>query len=911
MERNSNNRPVPLPADDEQEEPSNNNNAATIVGPRIFSLEIGDEEEVESLMRETEESTDMNFNNKSSNLSAALHRNFNFRHRAPHLTVGRGSSNGNHNHATTTTATVLGLLRARIGNASSLRSVGLLCVLAAASWLLLYVLDVDFLHNATAPTQLKPKTQPHGPSLGGHLNTGHYNAPNNYGDDDLWNLLDDAAAYGSDDLYYYYGNGDDDLFAAAADDDDSTTKTTISDRLPKSNVGAAVASLSRANRQNKAGHYLHDWHKSPYASPYYKYNNSNTASVTQQAAIQAQFEAQRAAYEIKYGLYQVPEWPGDDGFTVPRVADHKYKDVPELDATDWPVDGAYVRDFLEQAKLLVERVKEGIYEEYGYGVVGVASTVEKSAIISKRLPAFQVVIDDNAYNKTKTKVPGIAHLNTAAWEGLIRKLLHAMITGDEFYVVAAGSAALYRGNNFAQSAVMQFDYLLQPVLDKLGVRLISRNMGTAAPTTLHALAGADVYGEADIFWHIVEDATTDDGTQHETMGQVDLLHRQAILSGERVPVILTPNPANLVVDTENAVWMGNLLPGADFCERTVYKDGETVVPSVPACRYVHCDADADCDVHNSVCWVERSDQTPQTEQRKDVGHQDEGYPNSQVQRLESRKLAMLVLHALDEALDRWVEQSEMGILPLPNDAWHVGPAYERLRKQVRTLPGGGYCDRLLQHLDPQICHMEMHSYTEWTPRVRPSSSRLKKLVQGDIADNHASLFEVYTGVDLLPPQWRLSDDEVDVHMIAIATESDMLPHGNDENAIVVGDDDAYGFPWPNDDDGWMYAEDDDLDYGFGDDDYRRRELNPSSGQSRKLLTHDVSNTAWTVFNAPLGFCDGSAQSTCNRIISNPWYVRELPSGSRNMALSCSLNGQLCDACYPSSLNLFFLAFPHC
>lgn len=115
-------------------------------------------------------------------------------------------------------------------------------------------------------------------------------------------------------------------------------------------------------------------------------------------------------------------------------------------------------------------------------------------------------------------------------------------------------------------------------------------------------------------------------------------------------------------------------------------------------------------------------------------------------------------------------------------------------------------------------------------------------MKGNIADNHDALLEVYKGVDLLPPQWKLSDDEVDVHMIAIATESDSLPHGNDENAIVVNDDDANGFPWPDGDDKWMYAEDDGLDFGWGDDAIRRRELNPSWGQMRKLFTHDVSKT---------------------------------------------------------------------
>ena len=128
---------------------------------------------------------------------------------------------------------------------------------------------------------------------------------------------------------------------------------------------------------------------------------------------------------------------------------------------------------------------------------------------------------------------------------------------------------------------------------------------------------------------------------------------------------------------------------------------------------------------------------------------------------------------------------------------------------------------------------------------------------------------MYKGVDLLPLQWKLADDEVDVHMIAIAAQADTLPTGDSANAVVVNDDDdAPAYPWSNDDDEWMNANDDQMDFGWRDDDVgRRRKLTSAVG--RHLLTHDVSETEWTVYNAPLGFCDGSAQSTCNRIVSNP------------------------------------------
>jgi hypothetical protein len=146
------------------------------------------------------------------------------------------------------------------------------------------------------------------------------------------------------------------------------------------------------------------------------------------------------------------------------------------------------------------------------------------------------------------------------------------------------------------------------------------------------------------------------------------------------------------------------------------------------------------------------------------------------------------------------------------------------------------------------------------------------LVKGDIADNHASMVEVYTQVDLLPPQWKPAADDVDVHMIAIATDTGSLTRGQDADAVKIGDN--AGSPW-NDDESWLYnpgGATEDHDFGFdddmmyGNDDYSIRRWHRS--QRRKALTSDVSNKTWTVYNAPLGYCDGSAQSRCNRNVFN-------------------------------------------
>ena len=43
------------------------------------------------------------------------------------------------------------------------------------------------------------------------------------------------------------------------------------------------------------------------------------------------------------------------------------------------------------------------------------------------------------------------------------------------------------------------------------------------------------------------------------------------------------------------------------------------------------------------------------------------------------------------------------------------------------------CELLLKHLDPRICHLPMHAYTEWTPRVTPDTKSLVSTISNAIA----------------------------------------------------------------------------------------------------------------------------------------------------------------------------------
>jgi hypothetical protein len=310
------------------------------------------------------------------------------------------------------------------------------------------------------------------------------------------------------------------------------------------------------------------------------------------------------------------------------------------------------------------------------------------------------------------------------------------------------------------------------------------------------------------------------------------------------------------IDTNGKAWLGNIQEGSDLCSETVRQGTRVVLPDVPACQYLNLrctDHGGDCEKHNSVCWVDRTNWNPD-KQDSDVGYQNDGYPNYREHQWEGRKLTLLVLHALEEALDRWGTEMQEDRLPLADNLWHVGPTYKELRESVRTLervPGKSVlappCEQLLRHLHPMICHLSMHAITEWTPRVTPVANRLKAAVVEGIADENSDKVELYAEVNLLPLEWKLPSEQVDVHMIAIATNDTSGLHDKPSDLKVTDD---FFF---DDDGAWINNDDDD-----NTDDFY--------GERRILLQ---SQKGWVVYNAPIGFCDGSAQSRCNRIIGNP------------------------------------------
>ena len=239
--------------------------------------------------------------------------------------------------------------------------------------------------------------------------------------------------------------------------------------IPKSAVKHAIPSLSRQNIENIFGHYIHDEHQSPYSSFLYK-------------RPQNELDQEQKEYEEKMSRVR-EEW-GAWNFTDENIlADDRpvanfdtipYKDMENdlFPKDSWQTDREYVTSFISEANQLVDRMIEGIYAEYGHPTKRADGTILTPDEVETRNQLFKIHVgDDNQDNS------GISSINQSGMDILTRKLLHGMITNDEFYAVITGhSAAAGHGNNFLQSKMMQFHQIMEPVFHKLGMRLVSRNL---------------------------------------------------------------------------------------------------------------------------------------------------------------------------------------------------------------------------------------------------------------------------------------------------------------------------------------------------------------------------------------------------------------------------------------------------
>lgn len=388
-------------------------------------------------------------------------------------------------------------------------------------------------------------------------------------------------------------------------------------------------------------------------------------------------------------------WDGDEEMrpTDDFVSQYPYRDVPgdEIPDDAWQADAVFVNHYLNDADKLVSRAIEAIFAEYGHAAEGLAPEE-----LSKRNEQFHwEILEDMASAKSPPEPYGgkRSPKDTGGWTtqrsslGMQRRLLHAMMTSDTFTVVMGGHSASGKspillpcastttvdlrlsfagfclkfyiageGNHFEQSYMMQFHQIMAPIFARLGVKLITRNFGMGGLGTVHnGLGSGSIYGdEVDLLiWD--SGMTEREGEAH------DIFVRQALMGGNRIPVIWTFGMNFNILQNahENAdADVGGLGSAMRGIPETTSDEQAKTLPW--AVRYLHCSAEMNdaCrrEKYCTQCWKDREDGVTPAEKQLDYPQgQVSWHPGWRSHQLTGRNIAMAVLRNLQSAITTWTE----------------------------------------------------------------------------------------------------------------------------------------------------------------------------------------------------------------------------------------------------------------
>lgn len=211
-------------------------------------------------------------------------------------------------------------------------------------------------------------------------------------------------------------------------------------------------------------------------------------------------ETTQTALAETYGKWHFWDGDEDERPLEDYTSSFPHRDIPgdDFPVDAWQADAVYVNHILNDADQLVARAMEAIFTEYGHAKPlppeGLAARMkmfhwsrENLSELDQPPPKYREG-GDRANGGWTTK---------RSYDGLVRRLLHAMMTQDTFTVVLAGDgAAKGGGNDFRKSYSMQLYKVLVPIFARLGVQLVVRN---SAQEGLGALQGGigsgSIYGD--------------------------------------------------------------------------------------------------------------------------------------------------------------------------------------------------------------------------------------------------------------------------------------------------------------------------------------------------------------------------------------------------------------------------------
>lgn len=445
-------------------------------------------------------------------------------------------------------------------------------------------------------------------------------------------------------------------------------------------------------------------------------------------------------------------WTFHDESASTRPNDDFFIEYPNRDAprhtfppNAWQVDVTYLTKFLKEGVDLVDRAMEAILAEYGRSKVDLPDR----SFEERAFPLAAKVLRLERNETLAPTDPQGGWITDRAWNSLVRRLLHAVMTEDSFVFVTGGhSAATGHGNYFHHSYTMQVQKVLEPVFDRLGVYMEARNLAMGGLGTLQSALGlGDIYGR-DIDFLVWDSRMTESKVEY-----FDLFMRQALLSGRRVP-ILAGDRFDQLKDLHYVV-------DADICRLGAKLDhfpettSATQAEELPyAVQYLRCSMEA-ADIclsfkYNAPCWVNRSDVTPPKQQRAQPHGQTTYHPGFRYLQLTGRVYAFTILMALREALTVW--QSAPNFV-VPDDAWHVTSHYRNTQSKAQMTSDDALC--LQAKLPNAFCFRRSNGRTEFTPRTNPALSSIRSIVTGGVTfELDPNLYD--------PPDVRLTSLDVPV-----------------------------------------------------------------------------------------------------------------------------------------------------
>lgn len=345
---------------------------------------------------------------------------------------------------------------------------------------------------------------------------------------------------------------------------------------------------------------------------------------------------------------------------------------------------------------------------------------------------------------------------------------------------------------------------MEPVFDRLGMVLVSANLAQGGMGTVQAsLGGADIYGDPDfMLW--------DSSMTERDMKPQDIFMRQALLAGQRVPIILDMGGGKGTMD--------RLYQGVG-----AHVGGVSSVTILP--KFKHTTIDFEEKKYNAACWTDRVDIQPDN-QNPTYGGQASWHPGNWVHQSTARKISLLFLHALDEAFVMWEDAAAADGNPLDGKYFHLHNEEETIRDALRRSNATATeCGALLDFL-PRVCTTPMRGATEWTPRHDPLHTSIRSLVKFSPNGYIPGIIDIqeqaYQGRDPRIPSQRVPKGEVDVAAVARS-----LPPRNKS---------------------------------------KRRSLSSMrrSQHRRTEISKIIPGDGWSVHGHPAGFCDGTLNSVCYR-----------------------------------------------